>query len=96
MILHDCSELFYVDNTLKYTHSKIKIIKLTSHMQPINNMIIHQNRIATCSDDLTIRLWQCKKSKIVPDTIKHIWAGRTYFKHQLYGKLSRFIGQWVE
>lgn len=46
-------------------------------MDSVNYIIFYLGMIATCSDDMTIRIWNFNKTKINPNIEKHIYSGHT-------------------
>jgi hypothetical protein len=47
----------YGSSDLHYINLKRQFIKVSSHLQPINQVTSYRDGIATCSDDFTIRIW---------------------------------------
>jgi WD40 repeat protein len=62
---------------LHYINSKRQFFKVSSHLQPINQVTVYRDGIATCSDDFTVRIWNVEKGQITQSKAKHAYFGHT-------------------
>lgn len=74
-------------------------MELVSHLQPINQVVYFalEKQIITCSDDFTVRVWECQKNNIIPSKSKHIYSGHqdkvnlicSFSSHNLFASASK-------
>ena len=46
-------------------------------MDAVSYMICYRGMLATCSDDMTIRVWNFNKTTVSPNVKRHIYSGHT-------------------